>query len=155
MSHSIFQLGTHYVAKAGLELAAILQPQPTVCWDFRNGLSCLAQEGISWMLESHSLDMNPGSVTTSRETGTVGTSPDEASGLLTVSPTHKQQQQQQNRAESTSRGEFVSGLYWSRLYTLKLGVRLRTLLSSLAQVVTLPAFSLFLPLVETGLWVRR
>lgn len=86
---------------------------------FQEWLSCLAQEGISWMLESHNLDLNPGSVTTSRETGTVGTSPDEASGLLTVSPTHKQQQQQQNQAESTSRSEFVSGLYWSRLYTLK------------------------------------
>lgn len=77
MSHSIFQLGTHYVAKAGLELAAILQPQPTVCWDCKHGLSCLAQEGISWMLESHSLDLNPGSVTTSRGTGRVSTSPDE------------------------------------------------------------------------------
>lgn len=123
--------------------AAILQPQPG-CWDFRHGLSCLAQEGISWMLESHSLDLNPGSVTTSRGTGRVGIPPDVASGLLTVSPTHKQQQQQ-NQAESTSRGEFVSGLYWSRLYTLKLGVRLRMLLSSLAQVVALPACSLFLP----------
>ena len=142
---TIFQLGTHYVAKAGLELAAILLPQPG-CWDFSHGLSCLAQEGISWMLESHSLDLNPGSVTTGQGTGIVSASLDETSGLLTVSPTHKQQhQEQQHQAESTSRGEFVSGLYWSCLYALKLGVRLRMLLSSLAQVVTLPACSLFLP----------